>query len=256
MSLPVFLVPEQPGLPAPHQAQGTVVEVTGAEARHAVVVRRTTVGESVELVDGCGRRGVGEVVSASKTVMGVRLASVVDEPAPVPRLTVVQAVPKGDRGELAVEMLTEVGVDVVVPWAASRCVAVWKGERATKGVAKWRTTAREAVKQSRRSRVPVVAELERTTELVDRVRQAVTGGGLALVLHEGADERLTGALAAVDAPTDVLLVVGPEGGVSPEEIEALVDAGATSVRLGDEVLRTSTAGVVACAAVLAATRWH
>ena len=253
MSLPVFLAD---ALPAPDAAAGAVVEVIGEEARHAVVVRRTQVGERVELVDGRGRRGVGQVVSASKSAMGVRLASVVDEPAPAPLLTVVQALPKGDRGELAVEVLTEVGADEVVPWAATRCVAVWKGDRAAKSLAKWRSTAREAAKQSRRSRLPEVPELARTPDIADLIRGTVSSGGLALVLHEGAEERLTAAVAAAAEPSEVLLVVGPEGGVAPEELERFTAAGARSVLLGDEVLRTSTAGVVACAAVLAATRWR
>ena len=252
MSLSVHLVET---LPAPDQVPGAVVEVTGDEARHAVVVRRTTVGEMVELVDGAGRRATGEVTATSKSSMSVLLSACVDEPPPSPRLTVVQALPKGDRGELAVEVLTEVGVDEVVPWAAARCVAVWKGERVAKGLAKWRTTAREAAKQSRRSRLPVVTDLERTSDLVERVRRVVADGGLAVVLHEEATEPLVRVLAAADEPGEVLLVVGPEGGVAPEEIEALTAAGARPVRLGSEVLRTSTAGVVACAAVLAATRW-
>jgi 16S rRNA (uracil1498-N3)-methyltransferase len=162
----------------------------------------------------------------------------------------VQALPKGERGELAVEVLTEVGVDRVVPWAAARSVAVWKGERALRSHAKWQATAREAAKQSRRSWLPTVAPLAATADLAALVAEA----DLALVLHEDATE----TLAALDVPASgrIVVVVGPEGGIAPDELAVLTDAGAHVVRLGAEVLRTSTAGVVAVAALLARTpRW-
>ena len=163
----------------------------------------------------------------------------------------VQALPKGDRGELAVEVLTEVGVARVVPWAAARSVAVWKGEWATKGHAKWSATAREAAKQARRPWHPEVQPLASTDDVLALVGEA----DLAVVLHEDASE----PLADVPVPEvgTVLLVVGPEGGLTDDEVAALVGAGARSVRLGAEVLRTSTAGVVAAGAVLSRTgRWR
>jgi 16S rRNA (uracil1498-N3)-methyltransferase len=170
---------------------------------------------------------------------------------PSPAFTVVQALPKGDRGELAVEVLTEVGVDVVVPWAAARSVAVWKGERAVKSHAKWQATAREAGKQSRRSWLPTVSPLAST----DAVRDLVDGADLAVVLHEDATIPLSGV--EVPVAGRVVVVVGPEGGIAPEELAVLEAAGALTVRLGDEVLRTSTAGVVAVAALLSRTdRWR
>ncbi|QBR91642.1 16S rRNA (uracil(1498)-N(3))-methyltransferase [Nocardioides euryhalodurans] len=245
MSLPVHLAPSLTGV-----APGETVEVTGDEAHHAVAVRRLRVGETVVLTDGAGTSVTGPVGSTGKRVFTVRVDDVRREPRPQPELVVVQALPKGDRGELAVEVLTEVGVALVVPWAAARSVAVWKGERAERSRAKWQATAREAAKQARRSWLPEVAALARTAEVVD----LVAGADLALVLHEGADD----ALVHVDVPSAgrIVLVVGPEGGLSEAEVAALVGAGARSVRLGDEVLRTSTAGVVAAAAVLARTpRW-
>ncbi len=244
MTLPVYLVDDPPG------RVGATVRVEGEEARHAVVVRRTRVGAQVLLGDGRGRRATCEVVSTGKASLEARVLSVDDVPVETPRVTVVQALPKGDRGELAVEVLTEVGVDVVVPWAAERCVAVWKGERATKGLARWRSTAREAGKQARRAWLPEVAPLATTDDVVTRVADA----DLALVLHEDADLPLGGLdLAGVGS---VLLVVGPEGGLTDAEVDRLRDAGALVVRLGSAVLRTSTAGVVAVGAVLARTRWR
>ena len=245
MSLPVFHLPELAGA-----VVGGSVELTGDEARHAVVVRRIRVGEQVALTDGEGTTVVGTVVATTKASLTAEVSQVVEAPRESPRLVVVQAIPKGDRGELAVEMLTEVGVDVIVPWAASRSVAVWRGERAAKSLAKWRSTAREAAKQSRRAWFPSVTELAGTSDVVDLLRDAA----LAVVLHEAGRQ----PLAALEVPTegDVVVVVGPEGGISDEELTAFADAGAEPLRLGTSVLRTSTAGVAAAAALLSRTpRW-
>lgn len=248
MSLPVHLTEALDEV-----AAGDIVEITGDEAHHAVAVRRLTVGEQVVLTDGRGRSATGTVTSTGKRVFAVRVARIDAVEQPSPRFTVVQALPKGDRGELAVEVLTEVGVDRVVPWAASRSVAVWRGERAVKSHARWEATAREAAKQARRTWHPVVAPLASTSDVVALVEQVRTEG-VALVLHEDA----TVPLAGVDVPDEahVLVVVGPEGGVSPEELAAFTTAGAVLVRMGAEVLRTSTAGVVAVGALLSRTaRW-
>lgn len=245
MSLPVHLVESLAGA-----APGSVVEVTGDEAHHAVAVRRLRDGERVVLTDGAGTAVTGTVAATAKRLFTVRVEAVQHHERPEPAVTVVQALPKGERGELAVEVLTEVGVDRVVPWAAARSVAVWKGERALKSHARWQATAREAAKQSRRSWLPTVAPLASTSE----VARVVAAADLALVLHEDA----AGPLSAVDVPASgrLVVVVGPEGGIAPEELAALEAAGARTVRLGAEVLRTSTAGVAAVAALLARTsRW-
>jgi 16S rRNA (uracil1498-N3)-methyltransferase len=228
---------------------GAVVEVTGDEAHHAVAVRRLREGEQVVLTDGSGTRATGTVSSTGKRVFAVAVDVVETVERPRPTVTVVQALPKGERGELAVEVLTEVGVDRIVPWAAARSVAVWRGERATRSHAKWQATAREAAKQARRAWHPEVSALASTAE----VTALVAAADLALVLHE---EASTG-LGALDLPEgDVLLVVGPEGGLTAEEVATFEAAGAHAVRLGTEVLRTSTAGLAAVAALLARTdRW-
>ncbi|MCD6640600.1 MAG: 16S rRNA (uracil(1498)-N(3))-methyltransferase [Nocardioides sp.] len=244
MSLPVHLVPSLDGVVA-----GSLVEVSGDEAHHAVAVRRLREGEQVVLTDGAGTRATGSVTSTGKRVFSVAVADVESQPRPTPCVTVVQALPKGDRGELAVEVLTEVGVDRIVPWAAARCVAVWRGERAMKSHSKWHNAAREAAKQARRAWHPDVTLLAST----DHVLELVAASDLAVVLHEEAQE----PLAALDVPDgDVVVVVGPEGGLTDEEVQALVAAGAHAVRMGPEVLRTSTAGVAAVSALLARTsRW-
>jgi 16S rRNA (uracil1498-N3)-methyltransferase len=245
MTLPVHLVPSLAGV-----GVGVEVEVTGDEAHHAVAVRRLRVGERVVLTDGTGTAVTAEVASTGKRVFAATVTEVTTAAPAEPAVVVVQALPKGERGELAVEVLTEVGVAEIVPWAAARSVAVWKGERAAKSLAKWRSTAREAAKQARRSWFPEVAELATTADLA----ALVAGADLAVVLHEEASVPLAG----LDVPPAgrIVVVVGPEGGLTDEEVATLVAAGATPVRLGSEVLRTSTAGVAAVAALLARTpRW-
>lgn len=242
MTLPVFLGP------VTGVAVGDCVVVEGDEARHAVVVRRTRVGEAVVLVDGAGTAATCEVTSTSKSSLVGAVTSVVSTAAPTPQVTVVQAIPKGDRGELAVEVLTEVGVDRIVPWAAARSVGVWRGERAAKSLAKWQSTARESGKQSRRAWLPSVTPVASTADVVALVEEA----DLAVVLHEAASAPL--AALPVAGVVSILVVVGPEGGITDEELAAF--GAAHVVRLGDSVLRTSTAGVAAVAALLSRTpRW-
>ncbi len=245
MSLPVFVHPGLAGASA-----GASVEVTGDEARHAVVVKRIRVGEQVTLTDGAGTSATCTVTATAKTSLSARVDAVVATEPETPRVVVVQAIPKGDRGELAVEMLTEVGVDVVVPWAASRCVSVWRGDKQVKALAKWRSTARESAKQSRRTWFPEVTDMVTTSEVVDLLREA----SVPVVLHEAA----SGPLADLPVPGrgEIVIVVGPEGGISDEELAAFAEVGAEPVRLGTSVLRTSTAGVAATAALLARTRWR
>jgi 16S rRNA (uracil1498-N3)-methyltransferase len=221
---------------------GDAVVLDGPEGRHAATVKRTRVGEVVDLVDGRGTRCTGPVTATTKDTLTVAVQARTTEPAPSPRVTLVQALAKGDRGELAVELATEVGVDAVVPWAASRSVVRWEGERGAKALERWRATARAAAKQARRAWFPEVGEPLTTAEVAALP-------GTVLVLHEAAEVRLT----SLEVAGDVVLVVGPEGGVSDEELGLLTEAGATAVRLGPTVLRTSTAGAAAIAALSA--RW-
>ncbi|MFI9749803.1 16S rRNA (uracil(1498)-N(3))-methyltransferase [Streptomyces collinus] len=223
----------------------------GPEGRHAVSVKRMRAGEDVVLTDGAGRWADCVVLDTEgKDRLILQLDSVSEEPAEEPRVTVVQALPKGDRGELAVETMTEVGVDAIVPWAAARCITQWKGDRGVKALGKWRATAREAGKQSRRVRFPEVAEAATTKQ----VAALLAGADFAAVLHESGDAPL--ATAELPATGEIVLVVGPEGGVAPEELALFEEAGAQAYRLGRSVLRTSTAGTAAAAVLLARTgRW-
>lgn len=243
MSLPVFLSEAVTGL-----RPGDALVLDGDEGRHAATVKRIRVGEQVVISDGAGTSvtcSVTEVAKASLVVVADEIRFV-ERATPI--ITVVQALPKGDRGELAVEMLTEIDVDRIVPWAAERSVAVWKGERVAKGLAKWRATARTAAKQARRSWLPEITELATTDEVVALMAAA----DLVVVLHEDADQPLAGV--PLDGVASIVVVVGPEGGISGDEL-AQFDS-ARAVRLGSSVLRTSTAGVAAVAALLSRTpRW-
>lgn len=244
MSPPVFYAP------AANLVAGGRVVLDGAEGHHAATVRRLRVAEHVLLTDGAGTAADCLVDQVGRDQLTLTVGSVRLTPAAVPRLVVVQALPKGDRGETAVETLTEVGVDVIVPWAATRCVTQWRDARAAKALQRWRAVAREAAKQSRRTRWPEVTELSDTGAVCARLAAA----SLAVVLDEGADRPL--ARAAVPAAGDVVVVVGPEGGLDDAELAAFCAAGAAPYRLGDSVLRTSTAGTVAAAVLLAGTaRW-
>ncbi|MFF4750125.1 16S rRNA (uracil(1498)-N(3))-methyltransferase [Streptomyces sp. NPDC002514] len=244
MTAPVFVVEH-------FRSDGHRYVLDGPEGRHAVSVKRLRPGEEVVLTDGAGRYAVCEVIDTEgKDRLIVRMTSVSEEAEAAPRITVVQALPKGDRGEVAVETMTEVGVDAVVPWQAARCITQWKGDRGLKALAKWRATAREAGKQSRRVRFCEVAEPATTKQ----VAALLAAADFAAVLHESGRERL--ATAELPAEGDIVLVVGPEGGVSPEELAVFAQAGAEPYVLGNTVLRTSTAGTAAAALLLGRTgRW-
>lgn len=224
----------------------------GPEGHHAAAVQRLRVGERLILADGRGGTASAEVVAVGRGSVDLAILDRSSVPARDPRIVVVQGIAKGDRGELAVQAMTEAGVDEIMPWAASRSVAQWRGDRGHKSRDKWAATAREAAKQARRAWLPTVAgDPDCTTKQVAARLRAATAG---YVLHEEAADRLT----AVPLPPmgEIVLVIGPEGGIADAELDTFREAGATAVRLGDEVLRTSTAGVAALS-VLAARlgRW-
>jgi 16S rRNA (uracil1498-N3)-methyltransferase len=242
-SLPVFLVDDLPA------EEHTVL--SGPEGRHAAAVRRLRPGEVLLLGDGRGGLAECQVESTDRDELRLLVRGSWTEPPPQPRVVVAQALVKGERGELAVELATEAGVDAILPWRAARCVARWEeGARGAKALARWRNTAREAAKQARRAWVPEIGEPIGTSALADVARQA----GTVLVLHESANISL--GSVPLPATGDILLVVGPEGGISDAELVALSSAGALPVRLGPTVLRASTAAAVALGAIGVLTeRW-
>ncbi|MHA6795766.1 16S rRNA (uracil(1498)-N(3))-methyltransferase [Pseudonocardia bannensis] len=248
---PLFLVDG----PDPLPAAGAATELSGPEGRHAATVKRLRVGEEVLLADGRGGLARAVVDAVGRDELSLQVTERFQLDLPAPRVLLAQALIKGDRGELAVETATEAGVDGILPWKAARCVAKWEaGPRGDKALARWRSTVREAAKQARRAWVPQVSEPVTTAALARRVAEV----DRALVLHEGARVGLGELAAAGELPADgdLLLIVGPEGGVSEAEVAELVAAGARAVRLGPEVLRASTAAAVALGALGALTgRW-
>ena len=223
----------------------------GAEGRHASTVRRLAAGERADITDGAGH--VAECVVAGSRPGELELTVLARRtvPSPQPRLAVLQAIPKGDRGELAVELLTEAGVDVIVPWAAERCVAVWRGERADRALRRWTTAAQEAAKQSRRAWFTEVTGQADLAAAVQRIKAAA----LAIVLDPDAARDV--ASLELPATGDIVMVVGPEGGITPGEDAEMRAAGAVAAALGPTVLRASTAGIVAASVVLSRTaRWQ
>ncbi|RCW40799.1 16S rRNA (uracil1498-N3)-methyltransferase [Halopolyspora algeriensis] len=242
-SLPVFSVPELP--------DGSETTLGGPEGKHAATVRRLRAGEHVQLSDGRGGVARCEVLEAGRDMLRLAVEHTWYVPAPELRVRLVQALVKGERGELAVELATEAGVDAVTPWRAARCVAKWDdGPRGAKALARWRNAAAQSAKQARRPWTPEVGEPCGTRELSGLIRRA----DAAVVLHEEAET----ALADVDLPAsgELAVVVGPEGGVSTDELATLSEAGAQPVRLGPSVLRASTAAAVALGALGVLTdRW-
>ena len=229
---------------------GDVVILSGAEGRHAATVRRLRPGERADVSDGAGLVAECVVTGGGRAGLELAVRARREVPRPDPAITVVQAIPKGDRGEAAVEGLTEVGVDRIVPWTAARCVAVWAPERGARSLARWRSTAREAAKQSRRAWIPEVTEPASAAD----VTQVIIKAACAIVLEPGATQSL-GQLNPPDSG-DLVLIVGPEGGITDEENAAFRAAGATPRSLGPTVLRTSTAGTVAAAVLLSRSgRW-
>lgn len=259
MTDPVFVHP----IPEP-VVVGDRFRLTGAEAKHASV-KRLEVGEGLVITDGATRAVQGSFLGDAT----VEVADILELPTPNPRVTVVQAIPKSDRAELAVDLAVQAGADRIVPWAARRAIAKWDGKEA-KAHAKWDNAARAAAKQSRRLQIPEVTQLVRSPQELARVLglgEASAGNDASavrvLVLHEEATEPLPAAVTAAvgsasDAgATEIALVVGPEGGISPEELAEFEQLGATPVRLGPEVLRTATAAAVALGAIGAVTdRWR
>lgn len=233
-----------------HMTPGALFVLEGPEARHAVAVKRLTAGEPVDIADGAGKRLTGRVVSASPAELTVECGALAVEDRPDARLVLVQALAKGDRDELAIETATELGIDAVIPWQSERSIVRWKGERAAKAHAKWQSVVTAAAKQARRAWIPEVRAAVETPGLAS----AVAAADLAVILHEDAVRPLRSVLEAWQSrqqadpgpgPLEILLIVGPEGGISPREVTRLCDAGAVTALLGHHVLRSSTAGPAA-----------
>jgi 16S rRNA (uracil1498-N3)-methyltransferase len=235
-------------------AVGAVATISGDEGFHAATVRRVRRGEQLLLGDGAGELAWCKVEDAERGRLQARVLERWSVAPPTPTVTVVQALPKSERSELAIELATEAGADAFIAWQAARCVARWDGARADKGLRRWRAVARSAARQSRRAHIPAVSGPLTTSELVRRVADDVAAGAAVLALHESATEPVSKHVAG--QPDSIVLVSGPEGGIDDGEIAALTAAGAVPVRLGPTVLRASSAAAVALGALGVLTgRW-
>jgi len=241
LSAPLFYVDALPGV-------GAVATVSGDEGFHAATVRRIRRGEQLLLGDGAGEMARCEVHDVDRSGLHARVLSRWSVAPPAPSVTVVQALPKSERSELAIESATEAGADEFVAWQAARCVARWDSARADKGLRRWRAVARSAARQSRRAYIPSVSGPVSTAELLRRIGDDDT----VLVLHGSAAEVLSEKLVA--QADSILIVVGPEGGITDDELDGLKGAGAVAARLGPTVLRTTTAATVALGALGVLTR--
>ena len=253
MSLPVFIHPDLSAA-----RTGEAFSFSGPEARHAVTVKRMGEGERLELIDGTGIRLTLTITATSgKDSLEGMVESIVTTLEPTPRVTVVQAIPKSERAELAVDLATQAGADEIIAWQADRCVAKWDGKKAPKAVAKWQAAADSAAKQSRRARIPQVRGPLTTPQLVQELRRDraacdAAAAPTVLVLHEEA----TASIKDVPLADDVVVLVGPEGGIGDAELDRLKEAGAVPIKLGPEVLRTASAAMVALAAIgMRTQRW-
>ena len=237
---------------------GASFELDGPEGKHALV-KRMEVGESIDLGDGTGRRALGTVASINADGVSVQVQELREERS-VPSIYLVQALAKDGRDLLAIETATELGVYGVLPWSADRSIVRWKGERASKAHTKWQNTVTAAAKQSRRALIPEVYDLYSTADLVELIKEVTGQGSAVFILHEQATERLSAQAAELaggeNLPEEIYLLVGPEGGISDREVQLFTDAGAQLALLGDEVLRSSTAGSAAmCTLNVVLGRW-
>jgi 16S rRNA (uracil1498-N3)-methyltransferase len=231
-------------LPDPLPGPGATVVLDGPEGRHAATVRRIRNGERVVIADGTGHGISGPVITADKASITVRVEKTMITSEPKIKITVAQALAKGDRSDIALEMITELGVMSIIPWQSARSIVRWTADRADRSRAKWQATVREATKQSRRLRVPSVEPVASTKQLASMINDH----DLTLILHEEASQQLS-EITIADA-TKIMIIVGPEGGIGPEELDQLITAGGTPVLISDGVLRTSTAAAVAMAGIL------
>ena len=271
MTLPVFIAPDADALSACTRGDSFVLD--GDEGFHAATVRRIDVGAMLDVVDGTGLRARCTVIDRAKKSLTLNIDHLEREDQPAVELMLIQALSTGGRDEMAIEMATEVGVDAVMPWQANRSEVRWKGEKAAKGMRKWESTLRSATKQSRRAFIPRLEEARSSAALAQWIAQNAQDGAWVLVCHESADRRLSELLPELrglsahassasaaqsqpSCPRKIAVIVGPEGGVDPDELSLFEAAGAKICLLGNTVLRASSAGPVALSLISDAIgRW-
>ncbi len=220
---------------------GSSYEFDSDDAQHAIRVLRMSAGEVFMLSDGQGKWSKVKIFAVKKKSLEVEVVETgIQDPLEV-SFTVVQALPKGDRLKESIELLTEGGVDTIIPWSAQRSIG-----QAEKGVEKLQVTAREASKQSRRLFIPDVTEVANTSKVVELIPQH----DLVLVFHESAKSKVSEIVTRKYFESrSVMIIIGPEGGISDEELELFKSAGAKVALMGRPILRSAHAGLAAMSAV-------
>jgi 16S rRNA (uracil1498-N3)-methyltransferase len=226
-----------------------LIEVSGDEAHHAIKVLRTSVGEEILISDGTGNWVRACVEYIEKKTFTAKVLERGFQPEKSPRLIVVQGLPKSDRVKDAIEILVESGVDVIIPWQADRSISKWQKDSLTK----WQSVAEAATKQSRRFRKPEIIDGLSLSQLLEIESE----NSAVLVMHESATTKLSEVVTSKFAGmSEIVIVIGPEGGISDSELELLQSTGAHIVGLGPEVFRSAHAGGAALSAVSALIgRW-
>ncbi|WP_125979222.1 16S rRNA (uracil(1498)-N(3))-methyltransferase [Bifidobacterium goeldii] len=253
MTEPLFLLdPSHDDVPVNSDELNTGWTITLPDAvrRHAIQAMRLTDGDALQLSDGQGLC-IHAVLTDARNGM-VRVERVGRQPQPVTRLTLIQALAKTGHDEQAIDMATQIGVDTVIPWQANRSIAKWKAGRTDR---KWNQVLQAATEQSRRVWTPTLGECVSSKQITAICRRACVHGDLVIVLHQDANatwQTIEDRIAQLaercledGKPRDISVVVGPEGGISEEEVAEFTQAGAYSVVLGSNILRASTAGPVA-----------
>lgn len=242
MTRPLFYSSEVTGKDADQ-----AVKLDTSASRHAIRSQRLSTGDEVLVSDGAGTLAQGVIESADPQNANIRIRTITVEERPKFQVNLVQALAKGDRDLLAAEMATETGIDSVTPWQAARSIVRLKAERASKTLAKWEARLQAAAQQARRAyipslRAPVVTD--QIAELHDPAK-----GHYVVVLHEDGQTTIAEVATSLENIDTIHLVVGPEGGVAAQELDAVLAAGGSAVRIGNNVMRASTAGPIAIALV-------
>ena len=221
-------------------SSGSTQELSGDEGHHAVKVMRLQIGEQIKIADNLGNWVSGAITEVGKKSLKINVSERGNAEHLKPELILVQAVTKSDRTKEMLELLTVAGADQIIPWQAQRCISKWKSDSTDK----WLTTIKESAKQARRVKLPVLSDAVTTNQLV-KLFQAEDQ---IIVLHESAQLNLS-QFNFVEYTKRILIVIGPEGGISEEEIAQLTSAKAVVVRMGENVLRSAHAGFAALSGI-------
>ena len=210
------------------------------EAHHAIKVLRLNTGEVIKISDGVGNWVSGPIVEIAKKELFISITERGEIQAAKPELVLVQAITKSDRNKEMLELAVEAGVDRIIPWQSERSISKWQSDSEQK----WQVGIKQSCKQARQVKLPQLMQVMSTTEVI----KSISEGGFGIVFHEEASTKFSD-LTIPNSQSSVYLVIGPEGGISEQELLSFQNIGSKVVRLGDTVLRSAHAGFAALSAV-------